>query len=283
MSDQLPFDPRDLESLGLNSYESKTYLSLLSSGLSTARDIIKDADVPSGRIYDILSSLEHKGLVERQDSRPKRYRGTDPQVAIRNLLDLKDQEYQTIKDTASVIESQLSEIFTSRPKESTFWSVALEEEEMKVRINKKILEAERELLMYLNLKATHAYFSPESRKWLSKGIEELIRRKVDLKLILGGITKEEFIKEYLPHYEPFLGMTDKIEVRITDVATNNFDIIDKERVLFKVPNPVDINDIFAMIYLWKKPFAEKLETKFQEIWVEAIPLESAISSTEMKS
>jgi hypothetical protein len=51
-----------------------------------------------------------------------------------------------------------------------------------------------------------------------------------------------------------------------------------ETFLLKVPNPVDINDIFAMIYLWKKPFAEKLETKFQEIWAEAIPLETAISA-----
>jgi hypothetical protein len=57
---------------------------------------------------------------------------------------------------------------------------------------------------------------------LAKGIEELIRRKVNLKLILGGITAEEFIREYLPHYEPFLRMKDKIEVRITEIANNNF-------------------------------------------------------------
>jgi hypothetical protein len=48
----------------------------------------------------------------------------------------------------------------------------------------------------------------------------------------------------------------------------------------KVPNLVDINDIFAMIYLWKKPFAEKLEAKFQDIWKQAVPLMDVIAGKE---
>ena len=53
----------DLEMVGLSAYESKVYLSLLTLQLATAKEIIEESSVPSGRVYEVLRSLEGKGLI----------------------------------------------------------------------------------------------------------------------------------------------------------------------------------------------------------------------------
>ena len=53
----------NLKKLGLTDYESKTYLALLEIGEGTSGDIIKKAEIHTGKIYEILESLKNKGLI----------------------------------------------------------------------------------------------------------------------------------------------------------------------------------------------------------------------------
>jgi len=64
---------RALKEIGLTEYEIAVYLSLLENGPSTASQASKDAGVPYSKIYDVLTSLEAKGWVEVENTRPKRY------------------------------------------------------------------------------------------------------------------------------------------------------------------------------------------------------------------
>jgi len=52
-----------LKNIGLTNSESRVYETLLKTGKSTASNILSKAHMNSGRIYDILKSLENKGLV----------------------------------------------------------------------------------------------------------------------------------------------------------------------------------------------------------------------------
>ncbi len=52
-----------LKDFGLNSYESKIWVALLSRGVSTAGELSDIANVPRSRSYDVLESLEKKGFV----------------------------------------------------------------------------------------------------------------------------------------------------------------------------------------------------------------------------
>ena len=54
-----------LKDFGLNSYESKLWIALLSRGVSTAGELSDIANVPRSRSYDVLESLEKKGYVEK--------------------------------------------------------------------------------------------------------------------------------------------------------------------------------------------------------------------------
>jgi sugar-specific transcriptional regulator TrmB len=56
-------DSTTLEKIGLTKNESITYLALARSGLIKTSEILQISGLNSGRIYDTLESLKHKGLV----------------------------------------------------------------------------------------------------------------------------------------------------------------------------------------------------------------------------
>ena len=74
---------KSLKQFGLTEYEIKVYVTLVSSGASTAGEVSKQAGVPHSRIYDVLSRLESKGWLEVHVGRPIRYRASPPRDAIK--------------------------------------------------------------------------------------------------------------------------------------------------------------------------------------------------------
>ena len=52
-----------LKKIGLTDYESRIYLALLDIGEGTSGDVIKKAEIHTGKIYEILESLKNKGLI----------------------------------------------------------------------------------------------------------------------------------------------------------------------------------------------------------------------------
>ena len=70
-----------LKQLGLNLYERKLWVSLLSRGTSTAGELSSLAKVPHSRTYDVLESLAEKGFVIVQNAKPLKYVAIDPSEA----------------------------------------------------------------------------------------------------------------------------------------------------------------------------------------------------------
>ncbi|MFC1710751.1 TrmB family transcriptional regulator [Nanoarchaeota archaeon] len=64
---------------GLTQYETKVYLALIELGESTTGQILEKANIHSGKIYQILKSLQNKGFVsEIVKNNIKRYTPTEP-------------------------------------------------------------------------------------------------------------------------------------------------------------------------------------------------------------
>jgi sugar-specific transcriptional regulator TrmB len=57
---------RELKSIGLASYESRAYASLLKHGALTPMQVAKIAKIPGPRVYDILRKLESMGFVVKE-------------------------------------------------------------------------------------------------------------------------------------------------------------------------------------------------------------------------
>src|ERR671913_1006636 len=81
-----------MENLGLTGYEIRVYLSLLNTGSMTAADISKKSNVPYSKIYEVLNSLEERGWIESNSSRPQKFFPNSPQTATettRTLIEKK--------------------------------------------------------------------------------------------------------------------------------------------------------------------------------------------------
>lgn len=65
---------QNLKLFGLNKYEALAYIQIVKSGVATAKEVSRGSGVPYSRVYDVLDSLEKKGWVLVETSKPQRYR-----------------------------------------------------------------------------------------------------------------------------------------------------------------------------------------------------------------
>jgi sugar-specific transcriptional regulator TrmB len=87
-------DPRDeprsaavehLEELGLSAYAARTFAALAEFEEATARDVSDAAQVPRTRVYDAVEELRGWGLVDVQQSTPKRFCAVSAETASRRF------------------------------------------------------------------------------------------------------------------------------------------------------------------------------------------------------
>ena len=78
-----------LKALGLSTYAARTFVALVSLGDGTAQDVSDVADVPRTRVYDAVEELRSHGLVDVQQSTPKRFWAISAETTGRHF----EQEY----------------------------------------------------------------------------------------------------------------------------------------------------------------------------------------------
>lgn len=140
---------RLLKELGLSNYETEAYLKIVELSIAEAGTICKETKIPFGRVYQELNSLAAKGLIEVQNTRPKRYMARIPKLAFKTLLQQKrenmEKQLQKTIEAASQIEEIISKRIPARPKERTFWTTAVGIEEAAEMIKSNFEEAEKEI------------------------------------------------------------------------------------------------------------------------------------------
>ncbi len=82
--DELDFQRfwRRLQQLGLNAYESRSYLVLLGHPRFKALELAARAHVPRQKIYEVLDSLVEKGFAQVVQERTKLFSAVEPTLAI---------------------------------------------------------------------------------------------------------------------------------------------------------------------------------------------------------
>ncbi|MBM3897597.1 MAG: TrmB family transcriptional regulator [Thaumarchaeota archaeon] len=102
---------RAMLELGLTSYEIKAYSVLVQYGPMTAINISKQSNVPYSKIYDVLGSLEKKGWIETDHSRPSKFYPKPPSTSLETMRMRFDSNRK--KNETQVI-SELSPLFDKR-------------------------------------------------------------------------------------------------------------------------------------------------------------------------
>ncbi|MFP8958207.1 TrmB family transcriptional regulator [Natrialbaceae archaeon A-CW3] len=109
----------ELTTLGLSSYEARAYATLVENGVMTADDVASTADVPLGRIYDVLNALVERHLVRADDGRPRTYTHVEPSVAVDRLLERRQNELEAkhseYERTAATARQALTDLTDREP------------------------------------------------------------------------------------------------------------------------------------------------------------------------
>lgn len=99
---------------GLNIYETKVWLALLSKGVATAGEIAEMSGVPRSRTYDVLEGLEKNGFAMQKIGKPVKYFAVRPTSVIERLKKTTVEEMNdkvnmlsNIKDTKEYKELEL--------------------------------------------------------------------------------------------------------------------------------------------------------------------------------
>src|SRR5437899_9891054 len=107
---------RRLQRLGLNAYESRSYLVLLGHPKFKALELAARAHVPRQKIYEVLDSLVEKGFAQVVQEKTKLFSAVEPSLAIPGFLARKrlmmEQELTDHGRAASAIVDDLSTVYS---------------------------------------------------------------------------------------------------------------------------------------------------------------------------
>ena len=82
-----------LKDLGLTTYESKIYLTLLKNNRLEARQLSFLADIPMSKIYSILKKLEREGIIKTSAEKPKIYTAVNPETIFTIIRDRENRNW----------------------------------------------------------------------------------------------------------------------------------------------------------------------------------------------
>ena len=108
-----------LRKLGLTDYESKALVALIKAGSGTAVDIHILSGIPRSAVYGVLEKLKERGIIEIQNTKPKRYKSIPPARAIEKLKNDYENESKNALEQLELMYETVAE----EKNEEVVWTI----------------------------------------------------------------------------------------------------------------------------------------------------------------
>ena len=245
---------KQLKNLGLNSYEVKIWVALLAKGSSTAGQLSNISNVPRSRSYDVLTSLQNKGFVEKLKGKPLKYAAIPPNEAIEKTkirIEKNTKEntklLNDLKNTST--SNELNRLYNQNLKliEASAASTIKGRQNIHSHIEHMLKKAERKVLISTTKKEFSEFISK-----LTEIFEKLKEKKVAVSILTQV---DESIREQV----------DKVKNYADVIHSKNkarYYITDGKEILFMINDDDDVHAVFDIGVLAKTPFARDIETIF---------------------
>jgi len=221
-----------MENLGLTSYEIRVYLSLLDTSSMTAADISKKSGVPYSKIYEVLNSLEEKGWLETDSSRPQKFFPKSPSSALESM---RLHHENNFRESQSTVVNELMPMYTkSGIKERPEIWVARGVFNIAAKVNEIIQNSQQELLVAL----------PHVAENVAKPLQPVLRtlhdRGVKIHVLASAKINPETVK----------AISRVAEVRLRDGLFGGGVIGDGKHVVILLGEGTGENGSFEPIAIW---------------------------------
>jgi sugar-specific transcriptional regulator TrmB len=263
-----------LRDLGLSEYEARAYRSLLKTGPTTAKELSRVSDVPMGRIYDVLNSIERHDLVRIQSaSRPKKYVAVEPATALDRLLAEKKRELdEQASEYESIVDELSGRLETADPIAEPFWTAAVGPDEAADLLVERITAAEARIVMVLSTYTEQFFDIDEVGTLVLNELTDSMERGVEVQLLMRPDLVSALPESIGDRYRESLIEHELFSVRTSENVSGSFTLVDEAEVLIEVPHPLQRNETFAMIDLKDHEFAESVRREFTPRWRNAAEL-----------
>ena len=256
-----------LRDLGLSKYEERAYRSLLEAGPTTAKELSRASDVPMGRIYDVLNSLETQNLARSQTaSRPKKYVAVEVETALDRLLaDKKRDLEQQAHQYEEIVDELVDELEGAEPVDEPFWTAAVGTEEA-VDLQVERLAAADERIVIVASSLVQQFDVDDLAARFTAALEDALDRGVSVSVLLTPDLVDTLPESVGDRYRTTYQSHDRFETRTSPEVSGTFEIIDDTEVCIEVPHPLTEEETFAVIDLKDPEFAADVRAEFQPRW-----------------
>ena len=250
-----------MKAFGLNSYEAKLWMALLSRGVSTAGELSDIANVPRSRSYDVLESLEKKGFIMMKLGKPIKYVAVKPYEVIERVKKRIETEAQTqammidkIKDSEVLDELRLLHskgIETVEPGDLT--SSIKGRTNIYNHLSSAIKNAESSILIMATTEEFHRIHDN-----LKKALAKAKRNGVDVKIAAPINDDSVIIAKKLSEFA---------EIHNISNIKSRFCIVDKKEITFMLTDDKIVHSNYD-VGVWASSdfFCSSMVSFFENIW-----------------
>jgi sugar-specific transcriptional regulator TrmB len=276
---------KDFDKFGLNSYEAKSYMSLLERNRLTAVEISRIARIPRAKVYETMENLTARGFCQTIPGKVKKYSAVSPAALkdifvqlereklegklekLRNEIKLKEQELSARIKSADNLVKKLTPLYEASRSENDpldYIEIIREWTQLQNRICQLIDSAEKEVLVFSKPPAL------DSRDDILQQIEmekESLERGVVSKCVYE-IPKNEEQKGWLWEYITLATAAGE-EARVIDEIPIKMMVFDRKIVVFTLEDPLLHKPSATTQIIEHRSLAKGLCILFETVWNQA--------------
>ncbi|MFP4112611.1 MAG: TrmB family transcriptional regulator [Candidatus Woesearchaeota archaeon] len=260
-----------LKAFGLNTYEAKLWMALLSKGVATAGELSDIANVPRSRSYDVLESLEKKGFIMMKLGKPIRYVAVKPSEVLERVKRKIQEDATTQRNIIEKIKD--SEAFEELKVLHTQGIETIDPNELtgsiKGRANiydhlsASIKGAEKSVFIMTTEEGLK-----RKAETLKKAFEKAKRKGIVIKII-APVNQD--VKDAV------LSLNEVAEIRHYDNIKGRFSIVDQKELTFMLMDDQNINSKYdSAVWVNTDFFSSALIELFNKTWENSSPVEEKL-------
>ncbi|HLI86227.1 MAG TPA: helix-turn-helix domain-containing protein [Bryobacteraceae bacterium] len=252
---------RRLQQLGLNAYESRSYLVLLGHPKFKALELAARAHVPRQKIYEVLDSLVEKGFAQVVQEKTKLFSAVEPSLAIPGYLSRKRQSLeQELTDNGragTALIDDLKQLYSEgQGGRGTldFLRIVTEPAQTAAEYRRMLAEVKTE---YLEFSRPPYAVDPLDEKL----VKQAGMGGVACRLLLEAASLDDAHRQRMADYQ-----ASKVEVRVADSLPMKLAVFDGQHGMVALLDPVITRPSWTAVVFHHEGMGQAMKGLFEDHW-----------------
>ncbi len=252
---------RRLQQLGLNAYESRSYLVLIGHPRFKALELAARAHVPRQKIYEVLDSLVEKGFAQVVQEKTKLFSAVEPSLAVPSYLvrrsQLLERELSEQSRMADTLVNDLALAYSEGQGERgtlDYLRIVSDPEQIAVQYRRMLSDVSRE---YVEFSRPPYAVDPLDEQLVKKARQ----RGVACRLLIESETLDDAHRQRLVEYSAAgvdVGQADSLPMKLA--------VFDGSRGLLALLDPVITRPTWTAVVFEHAGMGEAMKGLFENYW-----------------